>query len=99
MADSEAQNPQNAQNAQNASSGEFYVKNLTGKAIPVTFDPNMTIGMLKQEITNKEGVPVDQQRLIFHGKQLEDHLTLAAYEIGVGSNVHLVLRLRGGDAN
>ena len=98
MADSVSQLQNQGQNgAQNAVSGEFFVKTLTGKSISITLDPNMTIGMVKQKVFECEAIPVDQQRLIFQGKQLDDNQTIGSYAISADNTLHLVLRLRGGD--
>jgi len=69
---------------------------LTGKTIPLQVDVNNTISEIKEKIQDKEGIPPEQQRLIFNGNQLEDGKTLAEYNIEEGSCLHLVLRLRGG---
>ena len=85
------------QNQSGAERGHIFVKTLTGKIITLyAVKATDSIENIKNKLRCVEGIPTDQQRLVFEGKQLLDDRTLADYNIPMNSTLHLILRLRGG---
>ncbi|KAI6034574.1 hypothetical protein PISMIDRAFT_672502 [Pisolithus microcarpus 441] len=72
------------------------VKTLTGKEIELDIDPEDKISRIKEKVEEQSGVPPQQQRLIFSGRQMPDDRTAEDFKITAGSVLHLVLALRGG---
>ena len=71
------------------------IKTFTGKIITLNVKPNYLIGNLKYKIEEKEGIPYDEQRLMFSGNLLEDEKTVSYYNIKFESTLHLTLRPKG----
>ncbi len=75
---------------------QIWVKTLTGRKISMDFDEAQEIKEVKQALQEKEGVGVEQIRLIYSGRSLADEKTLKDYSIIAGETIHMVLQLRGG---
>jgi ubiquitin len=75
---------------------QIFVKDLTGKTSTFEFDASTTVQDVKKAINDKVGIPIDQQRLVWSGKELQDGRTIGDYGVQNESTFHLILRLRGG---
>ena len=75
---------------------QIVIKTLTGKKAPLNVESENTVLQVKQTLQEKEGIAVDQIRLIHNGKQLNDESRLEEYNLKAGDVIHMVLQLRGG---
>ncbi|KAJ7907973.1 ubiquitin-related domain-containing protein, partial [Mycena leptocephala] len=75
---------------------QIFVRTLTGKTITLNVGDTMPVEYLKSMVTDREGIPIGHQRLLYAGKQLEDGRTLLDYCVQKESTLHLVLRIFGG---
>ncbi|KAF8603243.1 hypothetical protein BDV93DRAFT_544909 [Ceratobasidium sp. AG-I] len=75
---------------------KVFIKTLTGKTITLEVERNEDINTIRRKIQDKEGIPPEQQTLVFAGAQLGDEQTLLDYNIQKESTIHLILQLRGG---
>mgnify|MGYP003933293945 FL=1 len=75
---------------------QLYIKCLTGRGFTIDIESLATITALKSKIHAKEGFPVEDQRLIFAGKELEDGKVISDYNIQKSAMLHIVIRQRGG---
>lgn len=75
---------------------QIFVRTITGKTMTVDVSETENVAGLKRMISEREGIPAGEMRLIFAGKELNEERALSDYNIGKASTVHLVLRLRGG---
>jgi hypothetical protein len=75
---------------------KIFIKTLTGRKQPLNVEPSNQVLIIKQLLQEKEGIQVDQIKLIYSGRQLADDKTLESYNITAGATIHMVLQLRGG---
>jgi ubiquitin-like protein Nedd8 len=75
---------------------QIFIRTLVGKKVPYTVELTDTILRLKEILQEKEGIQVEQVRLIYGGKQLEDSKTIQSSQVEAGSTLHMILQLRGG---
>ncbi|VVT54127.1 uncharacterized protein SAPINGB_P003920 [Magnusiomyces paraingens] len=75
---------------------QLNLKSLTGANIKIEVEPKDTPADIKEMVQQKEGIPPEQQKLIWDGKQMDDNKTIEEYKISAGATLHLVLALRGG---
>lgn len=95
-ATSSARDVSDSDKKKTAQSLQVFLKTLTGKTITLEISPSDLVQDVKAQIEKREGVPAEEQRLVFAAKHLEDGHLVSEYDIKKDSTLHLVLNLRGG---
>ena len=75
---------------------QIFIKTLTGRKSSFDFEPENLVRNVKEALQVKEGIKIEQIRLIFGGKQMSDESRLSEYNVKAGDTIHMVLQLRGG---
>ncbi len=74
---------------------QIYIKTLTGRTVSLIVEEGETIKIVKEKLKEKDGVPVEEQRLVFNSQELEDGKTLQYYGINREATLHVVINARG----
>lgn len=74
----------------------IYVHTVSGRKHQLEVEPSITIGSIKEELLQREGISIEQQRLLFRGQNLTDNQTVETARISAGEVLHMVLALRAG---
>jgi ubiquitin-like protein Nedd8 len=75
---------------------QIYIKTLTGRKASYNFELEDKVVKVKEQLQEKEGIALDQIRLIYMGKQLQDDKSLGEFNVAAGGTIHMILQLRGG---
>lgn len=77
---------------------KLVIATLVGSEVTLDVDPHEKVITVKERLEEKEGIPPEQQRLVYDGKHINDDASLADYKLQDGAKLNLVLSLRGGSS-